>query len=99
MNIPDFERLLQQSKLDMLMEVLKDEIMADPDIIEARFQLAKVHIKKNDYANAVNLFIEILKIDPSNEEALVQKESATSILSMGQLDIYACPNTHLDPWQ
>ena len=95
-----FEKMLQEEgRLDNLIESLNNEIKSDSLAIEPKHQLAKVYIKKNEFANAVNLYIEILKIKPNDELAITQKEFVMTILSQGRLDIYACTNTHIDPWQ
>jgi thioredoxin-like negative regulator of GroEL len=100
MNTKVFEEMLQNEKLlDKLTEDLNTEIKNDKSNLQAKHQLAKVFTKKNEFSKAVNLYIEILKINPEDELAQTQKDFIMTILSQGRLDIYACTNTHIDPWQ
>lgn len=95
-----FEKMLQEEgELENLIESLNNEIKSDSIAVEPKHQLAQVYIKKNEFAKAVNLYIEILSINPNDELAETQKEFVMTILSQGRLDIYACTNTHIDPWQ
>ncbi len=94
-----FDNMLQEeNKLDSLINKLNIEIETDANAIIPKHQLAKVYIKKEEFSKAVNLYIEILKIDPNDELAKTQKDFVMTILSQGRLDIYACTNTHIDPW-
>jgi thioredoxin-like negative regulator of GroEL len=95
-----FEEMLQDEKLlNKLTEELNNEILKDNNNSQAKHQLAKVFTKKNEFSKAVNLYIEILKLNPDDELAQTQKDFIMTILSQGRLDIYACTNTHIDPWQ
>jgi thioredoxin-like negative regulator of GroEL len=98
MNTTKFKEQIQQNKLDTLLELLIIEANENSTQIDCRFQLAEVYVKLNDFAKAVNCYIEILQLDQNNEQATVLKESVMMIISQSQLDIYASPNTHLDPW-
>ena len=93
-----FERYINEMPIEELIELLKNEIAVDSLAIDSRFQLAKLYLKKNEFSNAINTFTEILQIEPNNEEATIARENALAIVSQSQLDIYACPNTHIDPW-
>ncbi len=95
-----FEEMLQdENLLDKLINSLSLELKNDNDNIEVLHQLAKVYTKRNEFSNAVNKYIEILKLNPDDELAKTQKDFIMTILSQGRLDIYACTNTHIDPWQ
>lgn len=95
-----FEKMLQEEgKLLNLIERLNDEIASDITATKPKHQLAQVYTKLDEFAKAVNLYIEILKINPEDELAITKKDTVMTILSQGRLDIYACTNTHIDPWQ
>lgn len=95
-----FEKMLQEEgKLLNLIERLNNEIANNNGALLPKHQLAQVYIKLNEFAKAVNLYIEILMINPEDELAITQKDFVMTILSHGRLDIYACTNTHIDPWQ
>ena len=101
MNKDIFKKKLHEIEIDALLVLIQEEIQLSNTTntaIEARFQLADLYIKKSEYPKAVNVYIEILEIEPSNENALYKKENTMAIVAQSQLDIYACTNTHLDPW-
>jgi len=98
MELNAFKSILEKGNLDGLIAILLKEIDDDPKNLVPRFQIAKAYIKITDYPKAVNTYIALLQIDPDNEEAKFEKEAAQSILAQSQLDVYACTNTHMDPW-
>ena len=98
MNSTAFNTVLEKGNIDGLIEILKTEINNDSKNITPRLQLGKAYQKKNEYPNALNTYILLLEIDPENEEALYEKEVVHGLIKQSQLDVYACTNTHMDPW-
>ena len=98
MNSKAFKTVLEKGNIDGLIELLKNEIKEDSTNITPRLQLGKAYLKINEYPNALNTYILLLEIDPENEEALYQQESTSNLIKQSQLDVYACTNTHMDPW-
>jgi len=70
----------------------------DPENTEVLEQRAEVYHKLNRLADAINDLNRYLKILPGDEKIKARKELLQTILKNSQLDIYACTNTHLDPW-
>ena len=93
-----FNNNLENNNLNSLIKMLLKEIEENKLSTIPLFQIAKVFIKKDELVKAVNTYITILEIEPSNQEAKFNKESTLSIISQSQLDIIACTNTHMDPW-
>jgi tetratricopeptide (TPR) repeat protein len=60
--------------------------------------LAQIYIRQSQYTEAINVYIEILNINPHCEEIQGLYEFANIIVKQSQLDIYASPNTNNDPW-
>ena len=70
----------------------------DPDNLEVLEKRAHCYHKLNKLAKAVNDYNHYLRIEPNNEELAAKRDLVQTILKNSQLDIFACTNTHLDPW-
>ncbi|HEY9115607.1 MAG TPA: hypothetical protein VIN10_12985 [Bacteroidales bacterium] len=75
--------------------VLISENIANTELLHAR---AKLLIKLQLYGKAINDYREILTLDNSDKYAAGQVEMLSTILRFSGNDIYANPNTNLDPW-
>ena len=98
MNSELFKKKLENGDLKELVSVLKKDIETNNKDIESLLQLAQIYKKLNELVNAVNIYITVLEIDPENQEAIYEKSVTQSIVNQSQLDIFACTNTHMDPW-
>jgi thioredoxin-like negative regulator of GroEL len=79
-------------------DLLKQTSDLEPSNIEIKLKLADLYFKTNQLPLALNQYILILELEPTNESYQIQYQTIKDIVSLGQLDIYASPNTHLDPW-
>ena len=98
MKSKEFNNKIDNTDLNSLKEELLNEISNNKKDITPLLQLATVYKKTNELVKAVNLYITALDIDPENEIAIYEKSATQAIVAQSQLDIYACLNTHMDPW-
>ena len=69
------------------------------DKIEEYFKRIEESSKKQDFPSALNLTLQILKIDPENKKALTEKELLEEILRFKNIDIFSSTNLFMDPWE
>ncbi|HDO26524.1 MAG TPA: hypothetical protein ENH02_00255 [Bacteroidetes bacterium] len=67
----------------------------DIPLLHAR---AELHVKLQEFGEAVNDYRLILSYDNNDKLATGQIEHLSTILRFSGNDIYASPNTNLDPW-
>lgn len=72
-----------------------ENTVKDIPLLHAR---AELHVKLQEFGNAVNDYRLILAYDKSDQLAAGQIEHLSTILRYSGNDIYASPNTNLDPW-
>jgi len=59
---------------------------------------ARLYTKIQEHSKAINDYIAILKVDPTDKKALVNLEMLQTIVKFVNTDIYASTNTNMDPW-
>ncbi len=89
---------MQEEKWEQALELLNTAFEKDEQNTKVLEQRAEVFHKLNRLGDAINDLNRYLKIAPGDEEIKARKELLQTILKNSQLDIYACTNTHLDPW-
>ncbi len=62
------------------------------------FARAELFYKLNRYGEAINDYLRVLEINPENNEAAGKIDILKTILRFHNTDIYANPNTDMDPW-
>lgn len=80
------------------LEILQQLIAKSPDNAELYFKRAELFFQMNDLGKAINDYRKTLEIEPEYKEAAVKIELITTILRYQNTDIYASPNTDMDPW-
>lgn len=87
-------------KVEFLNQIkeLSAEIEKYPANAELLHSRAAIFIKIQEWAKAINDYQKILAIDKNDKIASGQIDMLTTILRIGSNDIYANPNTELDPW-
>lgn len=80
------------------LETLQQLIAERPDDSELYFARAELFFQRNDLGKAINDYNQVLKIVPHNQEAKGKVEFIKTILKYQNTDIYANPNTDMDPW-
>lgn len=83
-----------QSKIASLSQKLSSD-KTDIDLLHSRAQL---FTKIQDQSSAINDYLLILQINPDDNIAKVKLEMLRTIVKYTNTDIYANPNTNLDPW-
>lgn len=73
-------------------------IHENPDDAHLYFRRAEVYFRKNELGKAINDYESVLRLAPENQEAKGKVEMAKTILKYNNTDIYANPNTDMDPW-
>lgn len=66
--------------------------------IDLLYQRAKLLMSIGENAKAINDYYHILSIDKEEKLAKSKIEYLKTILRYTNTDIYASPNTNLDPW-
>jgi len=77
---------------------IKKEIVDSKDTIELLHKRAELYTKVQERSKAINDYIAILKLNPSDKEAKVKLDMLKTITKYVNTDIYASTNTNMDPW-
>ena len=59
---------------------------------------AELFTKIQNQSKAINDYVAILKLNPEDKIAKVKLDMLRTIVKFTNTDIYANPNTNLDPW-
>jgi len=101
----EIQEILQRTKkatskedIESLIEELTLLISKNKNHIELLHGKAELYIKLQLYGKAINDYRAILAINENDKHAAGQVEMLTTILRFTGNDIYANPNTNLDPW-
>ena len=92
------KELIAKEQWDAALELLNKAFEMDATHTEVLELRAEVYHRLNRLSDGVNDLNRLLKLEPDNEKIKAKKELLQTILKNSQLDIYACTNTHLDPW-
>ncbi len=92
------KELIAKEQWDAALELLNKAFETDATHTEVLELRAEVYHRLNRLSDGVNDLNRLLKLEPDNEKIKAKKELLQTILKNSQLDIYACTNTHLDPW-
>lgn len=95
----EFRRTINMSKeiLNQI-EKLNLEILDKPENTDLLHTRAGLFTKIQNHSKAINDYITIIKINPSDNIAEVKLEMLQTIVRYSNIDIYANPNTNMDPW-
>ena len=77
---------------------LDEMLKARPDDEELHFMRAELFYKLNRYGEAMNDYLKVTELNPENKEAAGKIDIIKTILRYHNTDIYASPNTDMDPW-
>ena len=92
------EEKIGQEKWLEAVELLTKAYELESDDLEVLQMRAEAYHKLNEWAKALNDYNRYLRINPENEELKAHRDLVQIIIENSQLDIFACTNTHLDPW-
>ena len=86
-----------KKKLESLLAEINAQLntKVDVDLLLCR---AGILTKFQQYGMAINDYSKVLEIDPDSKQAATQLDLLKTILRYTNTDIYASPNTNMDPW-
>lgn len=79
-------------------EELTLELESNPNSIDLLCERAGLYTKIQKSSDATNDYLRILEIDSNHSKAHVKLEMLRTITRYVNTDIYANPNTNMDPW-
>ncbi len=82
------------SAIKLLDSALKEQ----PEEADFYFFRAELFYKLNRYGDAINDYNKVVELNPQNKEAAGKIDLIRTILRYHNTDIYANPNTDMDPW-
>ncbi len=77
---------------------LNEAIKTQPGDEALYFMRAEFFYKLNRYGAAINDYLKVVDLNPDNKEAAGKIDLIHTILRYNNTDIYANPNTNMDPW-
>ncbi len=77
---------------------LSDMISVDVQNTDLLYERAGLYTKIQVLGKAINDYLTILGINPDDKQAKVKLEMLKTITRFSNTDIYANPNTNMDPW-
>ena len=99
------EKLLKQLQgiegAENILEAVKkldEAIKTQPVDERLYFMRAEFFYKLNRYGAAINDYNKVVELNPGNKEASGKIDIIKTILRYNNTDIYANPNTDMDPW-
>jgi len=86
-----------KKKLESLLAEINARLntKVDVDLLLCR---AGILTKFQQHGMAINDYSKVLEIDPDSKQAATQLDLLKTILRYTNTDIYASPNTNMDPW-
>ncbi len=79
-------------------KMLDEAIKVQPKDEALYFMRAEFFYKLNQYGAAINDYNKVVDMNPENKEAVGKIDLIHTILRYNNTDIYANPNTNMDPW-
>lgn len=79
-------------------EKLNKQIEEQPDNSELYYYRADLYFQQNILGKAINDYRKVLELEPEHKVAKGKVELLSTILRYNNTDIYASPNTDMDPW-
>lgn len=87
-----------QKYSNITLEKINKLIAQNPDDADLYFSRAEVFFSMNNLGKASNDYRKVLELFPKHKEASGKIEFIQTILRYQNTDIYANPNTDMDPW-
>ncbi len=89
---------LESKNIQIQIEDITKNITNTNNDISLLHSRAQLYTKIQRHSNAINDYLTILKLDPSDKEAKVKLDMLRTIVRYTNTNIYASPNTNMDPW-
>jgi len=87
-----------EKEIRQTIDLLSGHLKSTPADIPVLYTRAKLYVKLQQFGAAVNDYRLILKYNDKDQQAAGQVEYLLTIMRYSNTDIYASPNTDLDPW-
>lgn len=91
-------RAASHEEVEAALAALSELIEKMPGHEDLFYARAELYYKLNRYGQAINDYMRVLSINPDNKEAAGKIDILKTILRFHNTDIYANPNTDMDPW-
>ncbi len=88
----------ESNEIQKLIEDISKKIPKAKTDIRLLHSRAQLYTKIQEHSKAINDYITILKLEPSDKEARIKLEMLQTIVKYTNTDIYASTNTNMDPW-
>jgi len=92
------EQTNSETELQSILKDINQWLEKEPGGTILLEQRAQLYEKLQQYGKAINDYKKILETIPTHQHAASKIELLTTILRLSNIDIYANPNTNLDPW-
>lgn len=89
---------MEEKDIKEEIERLSQKLSRDKTNIELLHTRAQLFTKIQNQSKAINDYLAILTINPNHKVAKVKLEMLRTIVKFVNTDIYANPNTNMDPW-
>jgi len=86
------------NEVEVLLTDLNKWLDKEPGDIVLLEHRGVLYEKLQQYSKAINDYKKILEREPGHKQAITKIEMLSTILRYTNTDIYASPNTNLDPW-
>lgn len=99
-----FQKVIKMGIKSENKEILKQIEKISKEIQDADNKLsllnsrAQLYTKIQEHSKAINDYIAILKLNPTDKIAQVKLDMLKTIVKFVNTDIYASTNTNMDPW-
>ncbi len=89
---------MEEKEILRKIKELNSKISKNKNELSLLHSRAELYTKIQDKSKAINDYLAILKANPDDEIARVKLDMLKTIVKFTNTDIYANPNTNLDPW-
>lgn len=89
---------IQKNKFNEALDVVNQEISKDSKNIDLYIMRGDLYYRMQKFADALNDYNKVLKVDKTNKSISSKVELIKGILKFEALDIYASTNLNNDPW-
>ena len=96
--LKQFQTATGEENILKVVRKLDEAIKAQPRDEELYFMRAELFYKLNRYGEAINDYNRVVELNPESKEAAGKIDLIHTILRYHNTDIYANPNTDMDPW-
>ena len=94
----EVEKLINNKEYNKAIDLLSSLIETDGENSKLLKMRGDTYYLLQEFANALNDFSKVLKIEPKCKNIASKIEMIKEILKFQALDIYASTNLNIDPW-